>query len=122
MFLYRVCSSAMLCPPLLVPVLLLLTLVLQAPLLVTVRLGSLLGHPGTLGYPLPLPGLRQWLLQECGRRWACTLAELSRSSACRASVQFLLPMHVIWGSFGGGADEMMSPSQPLLLRVGDAQG
>ena len=111
----------MLCPPLLVPVLLLLTLVLQAPLLVTIRLGSLLGHPGTLGYPRPLPGLRQWLLQECGRRWACTLAELSRSCVCAASVQLLLPEHVIWRSFGGGADEMMSPSQPLL-RVGDAQG
>lgn len=56
------CSSEMLRPLVLAPVLLLLTLVLQAPLLVTIRLSSLLGHPGTLSSPLPLPALRQWLL------------------------------------------------------------
>ena len=67
----------MLCPLVLAPVLLLLTLVLQAPLLVTIRLGSLLGQPGTLGSPLPLSALRQWLLPEFGRGWACMLEELS---------------------------------------------
>lgn len=67
----------MLCPLVLVPGLLLLTLVLQAPRLVATRLGSLLGHPGTLGCPLPLHGLRQWLLQEFGRGWVCMLEELS---------------------------------------------